>query len=64
MMWKISVLILKLQFFHLKGKLKPADKFKIELMNKMIINIDSKLIETQPLVNIEKPTLKNIENSL
>jgi hypothetical protein len=50
--------------FPFKGKLKPADKFKIKLMNKMNINNDSKLIETRPLVNIEKPTLKNIESSL
>jgi hypothetical protein len=47
--------------FPFKGKLKPADKFKIELM---IINNDSTRIETRPLVNIKKPTLKNVESSL
>jgi hypothetical protein len=50
--------------FPFKGKLNPADKFKIGLMNKMIISNNSKLIETKLLVNFEKPTLKNVESSL
>jgi hypothetical protein len=51
-------------FFSFKGKLKPADKFKIELMNKMNISNNSKLIETKLFVNFEKPTLKNVESLL
>jgi hypothetical protein len=50
--------------FPFKGKLRPAEKFKINLVNEIKIKADSKLIKTQPLVYNKKPTLENRENSL
>jgi hypothetical protein len=50
--------------FPLKGKLRPAEKFKINLVNETNIKADSKLFKTRQLVHNKKPTLENIENLL